>query len=147
VAYKKGSIQPYPRESDFRARSDLFPKLDPPLSLDLIREAIRTAFERTMKDKRGENIRQIDTPQKLVLACLKHLKERYDPVLAVSFYSALNASEIFIMDEIPHEMQRYRMKIGLFYQYLLIWLAKKAGAEWHDGQRAGDAYADVKTPG
>jgi hypothetical protein len=30
--------------------------------------------------------------------------------LGTSFYSKLNASEIFMMDEIPHEMQRYRMK-------------------------------------
>jgi hypothetical protein len=153
--YKKASMQPYPREpSGFRVKSELLQKLNSPLSFEEIQDAIKKAFERSNKDKTGQNIKLHDSPNKLVQACLEHLRKRNDPILGVSFYSKLNALEIFMMDEIPHEMQRYRMKMGLFYQYLLIELMRKASNTLgtflvgvFDGQRAGDVYADIRTPG
>ena len=151
---RKLGLQPYPREErGYLAKSDLFPKLDPPLSLDVIQVSIKKAFERAKKKKQGEDFELLETPQKLVSECLKHLKQRNDPIIGYSFYSKLNAAEVFTMDAIPHEMQRYRMRIGLFYQYLLIELMHKASQSHNtqiirafDGNREGDVQADVKTP-
>lgn len=123
------------------------------MNLVSLRESIKRAFERARKKKQGEYTEFPDSPKKLVKACLQHLKERNDPVLGTSFYSKLQASEIFIMDEVPHEMQRYRMRMGLFYQYLLIELLHKASESpgthilsAFDGYREGDVQADVRTP-
>lgn len=137
--------QDYPRESGGRALPALFPKLDPPLNLDLVRDAIKEAFDRANKDRMGQRTKPIDSSEKLVETCLKHLRERNDPILWASFFSELNASEIFPMDGIPHEMQRYRMIMGVFYQYLLVELMRKASIPSSDSGE--DIMADVKTPG
>lgn len=154
MPYKNGPrLQPYPREEDGLARKDMFPRLTPPLNITLIRQALEVAFQRTMKDKRGEELKKIDTPEKLVKTCLDHLKQRNDPILSLLFFSQLNAVDIFDMDGIPHEMQRYRMKIGLFYQYLLIELARVVNSSdsniigFFDGSSSADVSMDVKTPG
>jgi hypothetical protein len=151
----KQILQPYPREpSSYLAQSSLFPKLQPPMELVDLHDAIRKALSRAKKNKKGEDAKSPDTPEELVKLCLKHLKERSDPIMGTSFYSRLNASELFEMDEIPHEMQRYRMKIGVFYQYLLIELMHKTSTRENpsivrtfDGSREGDVITDVHTPG
>lgn len=148
------ALQPYPREkSDFLAAKELFPSLNPPMKIDELQTAIKKAFERAKKNKKGEEATLPDTSTKLVKLCLKHLKERSDPVMGTSFYSRLNADELFEMDEIPHEIQRYRMKIGIFYQYLLIELMRAVSSRNNtqiisvfDGSREGDVVADVRTP-
>lgn len=151
----KSSIrQSYPREDDSTlAKSVLFPKLNPPLSQPALQQAIERAFERAKKNKTGENFKVPDNPKELVDMCLKHIQERTDPVLGTSFYPKLDLNEIFEMDAIPHEMQRQRMKIGVFYQYLLIELMRAAInsgksniIQAFDGAREGDAVVDIKTP-
>jgi hypothetical protein len=147
-------MQPYPREENgLRAKPELFPRLDPPLRVDLVQDAIKKAFKRANKTKTGQESKTHDDANKLVRACLKHLKERNDPILSISFYSNLNTSEIFAMDGIPHEMQRLRMKMGTFYQFLLIYLMRNSKLnpnspiiETFDGLREGDVYADIRTP-
>lgn len=155
MATTKQTPQPYPRgKSDYRAKSSLFPKLQPPMELKIMQDAIRKALGRTNKNKKGEDAKSPNTPEELVKVCLKHLKERSDPIMGTSFYSKLSASELFEMDEIPHEMQRYRMKIGIFYQYLLIELMRANSNRKNslfisasDGMREGDVVADIHTPG
>jgi hypothetical protein len=97
----------------------MFPKLNPPLSDKQITKAIEKAFERATKNKQGDVIEQPDSAESLVELCLKHLRDRTDPILTTSFYADVKAAEVFEMDAIPHEMQRYRMKLGSFYQFLL----------------------------
>jgi len=147
--------QPYPREEDsLLAKNSLFPKATPPISKALLHEAIENALVRSKKNKTGDELPVADDPKKLVELCLLHIMERSDPLLSTNFYSKLELDEIFDMDAIAHEMQRQRMKIGLFYQYLLIELMRasiKAGrsniSQVFDGSREGDAVADIKTPG
>lgn len=57
------------------------------------------------------------------------------------------------MDAVPHEMQRHRMIMGVFYQYLIIELMREASKapgshiiSASDGDREGDMKADVQTP-
>lgn len=97
----------------------MFPKLNPPLSDGQITKAIEKAFERATKNKEGDVIEQPDSAKALVELCLKHLRDRTDPILTTSFYANVKAEEVFEMDAIPHEMQRHRMKLGSFYQFLL----------------------------
>ncbi|MGH9927356.1 MAG: hypothetical protein ACREAS_09155 [Nitrososphaera sp.] len=87
MAYRKQSLQPYPREpSGYLAKSDLLPTLNPPLSTKIVRDAIKRAFERTKKNQKGDEVELHNTPEKLVRACLKHLKERNDPVMGTLFF-------------------------------------------------------------
>jgi hypothetical protein len=148
--------QPYPREDDpsLLAKYSLFPKLSPPLSRDAVKDAIKQALIRAKTDKAGDPFEEIDTPQKLVKECIQHMMERSDPILSTNFYSQLDVDEVFDMDAIAHEMQRQRMKIGVFYQYLLIELMKASRSteqsniiRFFDGSREGDAVADIETPG
>lgn len=152
---KRSYRQPYPRqEKSLLVTSSLFPKQYPQLPLNYIQEAIEKAFKRTKKRKTGDALSVSNSPNELVALCLKHLKERTDPILGTSFYHQLDLGEIFDMDAIPHEMQRLRMRIGVFYQYLLIELMRasiKTGnsniIQAFDGVREGDIVADIKTPG
>jgi len=151
---KPTGLEPYPRELTYIARYSLFPKLDPPLDNTTIQNAIKTAFERTKKTRKGKAVEVLDTPQKLVKTCLRHLKERNDPIIAVSFFSSVDAKEIFEMDAISHEMQRYRMRMGQFYQYFLLELMRAVSKRKdssvinaNDGKREGDVEADILPPG
>lgn len=146
--------QPYLRDSgSLLSLSTMYPKPSP-LPIDALHTAIKTAFARSLKTKKG-NLKKIpDTPDKLVSLCLKHLKERTDPIVGTGFYSHISAEEIFDMDAISHEMQRQRMQIGVFYQYLIIALmeASRENGNAHiirvsDGTREGDVVADIKPPG
>ena len=151
----KSNRQPYPREAgSLIAACSLFPPHSPALSDDIIIEAIDAAFDRTSRDRVG-NIRKVkSTPAELVKTCISHLKKRTDPILGVYFYTFCEVEDIFELDAIPHEMQRQRMNMGVFYQYLTIELMKKAHQTKRtsveavfDGEREGDVVAEIKTPG
>ena len=147
--------QPYPREAgSLLAAHSLFPPHKPPLSDEIIMKAIDAAFDRTSKDRVGSVRTVTTTPVELVKLCIKHLKKRTDPILGAYFYSHCKIEEIFELDAIPHEMQRQRMSMGVFYQYLTIELMRKSlkskkcniEAVW-DGAREGDVVAEMSTPG
>ena len=122
----------YPREpNSLLAKHSLFPKCDPPLSDDIVSLAIEKAFARILLDKKGQNRKFPSTPSQLVDLCFKHLKQRTDPIIGSYFYSFCYMDEIFELDAIPHEMQRQRMNIGIFYQYLLIELMRLASTSRH----------------
>jgi len=148
---RPSGLEPYPRESEtYIAQYSLFPKLEPPLDYASIQVAIKAAFERMKKTRKGKQRGLLDEPAKLVKACLKHLKERNDPVIMASFFSKVDAKDIFEMDAISYEMQRDRMLMGQFYQYLLLELMRAAskmkGSPFinaNDGKREGDVEADV----
>ncbi len=142
----KSGLQPYPRrEGEFFADDKLFPKADP-ISKEKLNNAIKRAFERTITKKKGRKSTIHISPSELVEMCLKHLKERSDPILSPSFLGQLNLSDVFIMDSVSHEMQRHRMKIGEFYQFLVIELMKVNFPNVYDGKREGDVEAEVDTP-
>ncbi|MGD0395526.1 MAG: hypothetical protein ABSB26_01270 [Nitrososphaerales archaeon] len=151
----RGHLEDYPRDKKtMLAKSSLFPRLDPPLKDGTIREAIKEAFERAQRTRGGKPGKLIDTPEKLVEVCLRHLKERNDPIIGSSFLASMDAGDVFEMDAVSHEMQRYRMKIGNFYQYLLLRLmrasAKRADSPIQnatDGKREGDVEADIEPDG
>jgi hypothetical protein len=140
-------IQSYPRRDDFLAKDELFPRLKTPVNDAELSGAIRRAFERCLKDKRGNVTSLPELPEELVALCLQHLKERSDPILSPYFLSQCLLEEIFELDAVAHEMQRHRMRIGVFYQYLLIELMRLRFANVADGKREGDAEAEINTPG
>ncbi len=151
---RPSGLQPYPREPEYIAQHSLFPKLDPPLNYAVIQTAIKSAFERMNKTRKGKQRGSLDEPVKLVKACLKHLKERNDPVIMASFFSKVDAKDVFEMDAISYEMQRYRMLMGQFYQYLLLELMRASsrvnGSSFlnaNDGKREGDVEADIRPHG
>ena len=120
-AMRKMTIQPYPRGEDgLLSKHELFPQPSTPTRDDVIDAAIERAFLSSRKDKKGILVTQEDSPNALVARCLKHLRERSDPVLSSHFVGSLKADEIFGFDAVSHEMQRHRMRIGLFYQQLLL---------------------------
>jgi hypothetical protein len=143
----KPTLQSYPRISgEYLAAPSLFPK-PKQVMLDIqIEAAIDHAFERCLKNKKGTRKIVANTPEKLVDICIKHLKERSDPIIGSYFVSQCKAEELFEYDAVSHEMQRHRMTIGIFYQYLLLELMK---ARWivFDGYNEGDIVADIETPG
>lgn len=149
MAKKKAgpTLQQYPREGDaLLSVTNLFHRLDPPMKEQDIEEAIDAAFQRCIKNKKGEPKKTPRTPEELVSLCLKHLKERSDPVLSPYFVSQLKAEDLFELDAVSHEMQRHRMTIGVFYQYLILELMRKRWSVF-DGSREGDIIADIDTPG
>ena len=149
------SQQPYPRKAkSLLADISLLPQHNPPLSDEALNNAIKSAFDRTTRDRLGNVKAVMGAPEKLIRLCIKHLKTRSSPILGAYFYSQCEIDEIFILDAIPHEMQRQRMNIGVFYQYLIIELmresSKARGSNIEavfDGSKEGDVVADVKTPG
>lgn len=141
--------QPYPRDGrDLLADIALFPKQDPALTKTDLLSAIEAAFSRTLQNKQGQKQVLTSDPKKLVELTIKHLQERSDPVLTPYFYSQCDAKDIFVLDSTSHEMQKYRMKIGNFYQFLLIELMQKSKnvLKVFDGTREGDVVADVRAP-
>lgn len=141
------TLQPYPREgTGLLSDPALFPQLDPPMDESKITAAIKSAFERCVRDKKGRIKRNIESPESLVALTIKHLQERSDPVLSAYFVSQLEVEDLFDFDAVSYEMQRHRMTIGVFYQYLILELMKH---RWDvfDAPREGDIVADVTTPG
>lgn len=144
---KKLILQPYPREANtLLSDSMLFPIPTQKLDEESIKSAIVIAFERCLKNKTGKEKNRIDTPEKWVDLTLKHLKERSDPILNSYFVSKLNAEELFEFDAVSYEMQRHRMSIGIFYQYLILELMRNRWPTF-DGSREGDIVTDIDTPG
>ena len=141
-------LQGYPREDDtLLASPSLFPKPRPSLNKVQIEEAVDAAFIRSKMNKRGDEKPSLDSPEKMAELCLKHLRERSDPVLSPYFVSRLKADDLFELDAVSHEMQRHRMAMGVFYQYLILQLMRSRGWEVFDGAREGDIVADVPTSG
>lgn len=137
-------IQPYPRRDDFLAKEELFPRPQSAIKPSELTEAIRRAFERCLKDKRGNVTTLPSSDEQLVELCLQHLKERSDPILSPYFLSRCALEEIFELDAIAHEMQRHRMRIGVFYQYLLIELMRLRFPTVADGKREGDVELEIE---
>jgi len=115
------------------------------MRIETIKNAIDAAFERCKMKKTGEKKKIIYTPIELVDMCMKHLRERSDPIISPHFLSQCDAEDIFEYDAVSHEMQRHRMTIGVFYQYLILELMR---GRWpvFDGTREGDVVADIATP-
>lgn len=144
---QKLQLQPYPREGTSLVSADfLYPIRNPPFSDNHLEAAIQSAFSRCMKNKTGEQKIVESNPKKIVTLTLKHLKERSDPILSPYFLSLLNIEDIFELDAISYEMQRHRMTIGVFYQFLILELMRN---NWpvFDASREGDVVADIETPG
>jgi len=143
---QKYILQSYPRSHESYVADDaIFPRCNP-LKKSKLQIAIRSAFERSLRNKKGDFLTPHLTPRDLVRTCLKHLKERSDPILSPSFLGQCSLAEIFEMDAIAHEMQRHRMKIGSFYQFLVIELMKSRFTQVYDGKREGDVEAEIDTP-
>jgi hypothetical protein len=139
-------LQPYPREGQSLLSADfLFPRKTPTITSKELDEIVDLAFQRCFKNKKGDTRLSQETPRSLVISTIKHLKERSDPILSPYFLGLLNAEDIFQLDAVSYEMQRHRMTIGVFYQYLILELMRKS---WHvfDGSREGDVVADIDTP-
>lgn len=140
-------LQPYPREGQtLLSANSLFPRKSPPISIEVLEEIVDLAFQRCFKNKKGEIKVQHETPESIVASTIRHLKERSDPILSPYFLGLLKTEDIFELDAVSYEMQRHRMTIGIFYQYLILELMRKS---WHvfDGSREGDVVADIDTPG
>lgn len=140
-------MQTYPRGEDYLADGKLFPRPTGKVAANDLTQAITKAFERSFKDKQGNTTVLAQSPEELVALCLKHLKERSDPILSPYFLSQCEVEEIFELDAVAHEMQRHRMRIGVFYQFLLIELMRLRFRNVSDGKKEGDAEAEVDTPG
>ena len=138
-------MQLYPRDDDYLASDYLFPRPNKKVKVNELSEAIKKAFERSFKDKKGDTTVLPQSVDELVFLCLRHLKERSDPILSPYFLSQCDLEEIFELDAVSHEMQRHRMRIGVFYQYLIIELMRLR-FQVYDGKREGDAEAEVDTP-
>jgi hypothetical protein len=146
-------MQAYPRDEELLLKLEYLPKQNPVLSIEGIDDAIREAFARTKKQKAGKQLEVPKEPEELAELCLKHLRERSDPIVSPFFFSQMKVEDVFDMDAISHEMQRQRMKIGVFYQYLMIELMKRNAkltnsnfVQAFDGAKEGDAVADIRTP-
>jgi hypothetical protein len=140
------TLQQYPRvEGTLLATNELFPPLQPPMDNSLIVDCIDKAFTRCNLKKSGKTRDIASSPKALVELCIKHLKTRSDPIISPYFVSFCNVDDLFELDAVSHEMQRHRMSIGVFYQYLLLELMRK---RWNvfDGSREGDIIADIETP-
>jgi hypothetical protein len=140
-------LQPYPREGQSLLSADfLYPKKVKPIGMEELSDVVDSAFQRCLKNKKGDFRPYNETPKSLVLSTIKHLKERSDPILSPYFLGLLKAEEIFELDAVSYEMQRHRMTIGVFYQFLILELMRKS---WHvfDGSREGDIVADIETQG
>ena len=103
------TLQPYPRETggQLLSAASLFPRKKPPMDEAIIAQAVDEAFSRCIKNKKGLPKKAIDTPDKLVDACIRHLRERSDPILSSYFVSQCKAEDIFALDAVSHEMQRH----------------------------------------
>ncbi len=146
-ATQKITLQPYPREGQsLLAANFLFPRKHPPIALPDLEESVDLAFKRCLKNKKGDFRPYQESPESLVNSTIRHLKERSDPILTPYFLGQLKAEEIFELDAVSYEMQRHRMTIGIFYQYLILEFMRKSWQVF-DGSREGDIVADIETIG
>jgi hypothetical protein len=150
IRNKSSQLSAYPRRTGgYLAEDSLFPKPAEPLAREIIAKAIVRAFERCLMNKQGEIVPPPQTPKELVSSCLKHLRERGDPIISPSFYCQVPVEKVFELDAVPYEMHRYRMKLGNFYQFLVIELLRARFPEANvlDGKKEGDAEAEIHPPG
>jgi len=141
------TLQPYPREKNtLLAAGSLFPPLSPLMEIRIIEPVVDEAFKRCSLKKSGRKRKVPRNPEELVELCVDHLRTRSDPILSPYFVNQCGVDSLFELDAVSHEMQRHRMTIGIFYQYLLLELMR---SRWpvFDGSREGDIVADVDTPG
>ncbi len=139
-------LQQYPRmDGLLLVKPELFPPLSPPMPMEKIIACIDRAFERCKLKKSGENRVVVGSPEKLVKLCINHLRTRSDPIISPHFVSLCDVERLFELDAVSHEMQRHRMTIGVFYQYLLLELMRRRCPVF-DGSREGDIVADIETP-
>ncbi len=111
-------LQPYPREDgSVLAKSSMFLKPNDRLELPRLEQVIDAAFDRTLRNKKGQIKAVADSPEKLVDNCIVHLRERSDPILSPAFVSQLAPEDLFELDAVSHEMQRHRMTIGVFTNF------------------------------
>jgi hypothetical protein len=139
-------LQRYPREDgSLLSQTTLFPPLKPKMENEAIEKAVDLAFDRCFKKKSGDRRDVPATPEELVEMCIDHLRTRSDPILSPYFVNYCNIDSLFELDAVSHEMQRHRMTMGVFYQFLLLELMK---IRWNafDGSREGDIVADIETP-
>lgn len=139
-------LQEYPRiPGSLLAPPEMFPLRNPPMNINAIEDAVDIAFDRCTKTKTGNKRNVPSTPSQLVDSCLNHLRTRSDPILSPYFVSLLDPQSLFDFDAVSYEMQRHRMTIGVFYQYLLLELMR---VHWQvfDGYKEGDIVADIDTP-
>jgi hypothetical protein len=106
---------------------------------------IDQAFQRCNLKKSGKRRVVADTPELLVELCIDHLRTRSDPIINPYFLSICDVDRLFELDAVSHEMQRHRMTIGVFYQYLLLELMRQRWPVF-DASREGDIVADIDTP-
>jgi hypothetical protein len=94
---KPSPLQPYPRREDGSDIADdsLFPQPEQPLDSEQLKSSIRLAFERCLRNKRGEAVPLPKTPEELVKLCIQHLTERGDPLLSPSFYCQVPVEDVF----------------------------------------------------
>jgi len=147
MATKSPTLQQYPREDGgyLLAKSSLFPRLSSAMKKEAIENAIDIAFQRCTLKKSGKTKEIANSPKQLVDLCIEHLRSRSDPIISPYFVSQCNIENLFELDAVSHEMQRHRMTIGVFYQYLLLELMRKRWTVF-DGSREGDIVADIDTP-
>ena len=139
-------VQPYARvHGDYLSSHELYPR---PLEMDLeeLELAISRAFVRSKLDKRGGERKSLETPVHLVDKCIDHLRKRSDPILSPAFVSQCEIEDLFELDAVSHEMQRHRMSMGIFYQYLLLELIHKRFPHSFDGSAEDDITVDIDTP-
>jgi hypothetical protein len=142
---KKLQLQRYPRLKDLYGGYLSEPSLytfPAPIAAEHLIGSIDGAFQRCQKNKEGEAKENAPTPQVLVARCLKHLRERSDPILNPYFVAAVKPEELFALDAVSHEMQRRRMDIGIFYQYLLLDLMQRRWQAF-DGAGDSDTWLDI----
>jgi hypothetical protein len=140
-------IQDYPRiKNELLADPCLFPRKTPLMPEEVIVKAVDASFQRCKTTKTGKTRQISDTPESLVELCIEHLRTRSDPILSPNFVCLCEIENLFDFDAVSHEMQRHRMTIGVFYQYLILELMRKNWTVF-DGYQEGDVVADIETPG
>jgi len=144
---KRGpTLQQYPRMRELLlAKPELFPPLSPPMGMAVITDCVDKAFHRCNLKKSGQKRAIRESPEALVELCIEHLRTRSDPIISPYFVSLCDVNRLFELDAVSHEMQRHRMTIGVFYQYLLLELMRQRWPVF-DGPREGDIVADIETP-
>jgi hypothetical protein len=141
------NLQPYPREgTSLLSSNSMYNVKVPCIPDDELITIVESAYQRCMKNKLGEIKPYFATPQSLVRSTLAHLKERSDPILSPYFLNLLQIEDIFELDAVSYEMQRHRMTIGIYYQYLILELMRKTWQVF-DGSNERDIVADIETPG
>lgn len=139
-------MQTYARTEGEVLSDDNLYAIPPPMDTKSIDLIIDRAFQRSGLDKTGKTKMRRDTPEQLIDQCIKHLRERSDPILSPSFLAQCEVENVFELDAVSHEMQQHRIAMGLFYQYLLLELVHQRFSKSFDGSSEDDIVVDIDTP-